>query len=1039
MPAVWAFLVDSVPFTKATRDGETSLGGSESACLGLARALKRRGHEVHVFATKLAPDAAGPDAAGVVWHPLDAFNSMNQFIDWDVVVGLRMFSFFADTMHARLKLLWNQDLLMPGVGPQVMSLAWNLDRSVYVSEYHRQQWEDQLPELASIGWATKNGFDPQYVPANAVKDPQRIIHISRPERGLAPLLAMWPALRARVPDATLQICRYASMYDGEGSNVRAICESFDEQIQRVNAEVGGITYLGSLNKPQLYQAIAESAVMWYPGIAGFAETSCIAAVESQACGTPFVGSLKGALAETARPSFEAGLLLAGDAERDRAYQAASIDAVVTLLNGCATKAFAYRKLQQAGRAHVQDYTYDAIAAEWEQQVEAWFRERYEANKLRVMQQLLHEDDHTAAMVVAHDIAGDPKSEREISDRIARLRLEGKTNTADGTEAALLAELGRPEIVEAAKAFAFCERVIQGKEQTADDYAAHAIQDPLAEVECSGRIQTIARMFEGRARVLDIACGNGAGAIAIALANPEIRVVGIDYAAPNIDHARAAAEKAGVADRCTFIAAPVWDFDTDGPSEQGAALIAAQAAGPVPFDGLFVGEFVEHIADCTRLVDWLETFLAEGAFCVYTCPVGPFGELVPRGMPIQRGHVHCFKSDDVAAVWGKKREFGADFFGLGQTPRLAPLGHWLIHYRTAPNTPAGERNYEARVVRTRPLAKLSIGMIARDAENDLARCLTSVWNIADEIVIGDTGSTDTTKAIAAAFGARVIDLDPLPQQPDGFAGARNAVLDACTGDWFLWIDADEQLIDPHLIPRYLQSSVYHGFVLHQHHLMLDAPASFDIPVRLFRRSKPIRFYGCIHEQPQMGDCNTDILPTLELFDARIAHVGYLTEGVRREKMLQRNLPLLRLDQERFPERELGKVLVLRDYVNLSDYDCEAHGGRMTTKAQRGYAQAIRLFLAHFDDPAHRFHGLARPWYQIALQRLGMGFEVEIALAGRAGGLEQRRAKPERIWVRDADEFERYVTWKTKDAAGKMRDVPVKTDPFVLPAVPVAVSA
>jgi hypothetical protein len=33
----------------------------------------------------------------------------------------------------------------------------------------------------------------------------------------------------------------------------------------------------------------------------------------------------------------------------------------------------------------------------------------------------------------------------------------------------------------------------------------------------------------------------------------------------------------------------------------------------------------------------------------------------------------------------------------------------------------------------------------------------------------------------------------------------------------------------------------------------------------------------------------------------------------------------------------------------------------------------------------------------------------------------------------------VTWKTKDAAGKMRDVPVKTDPFVLPAVPVAVSA
>ena len=51
-----AFLVDSVPFTKAVRDGLTSLGGSESACLGLARALQARGHDVHIYATKL--DAA---------------------------------------------------------------------------------------------------------------------------------------------------------------------------------------------------------------------------------------------------------------------------------------------------------------------------------------------------------------------------------------------------------------------------------------------------------------------------------------------------------------------------------------------------------------------------------------------------------------------------------------------------------------------------------------------------------------------------------------------------------------------------------------------------------------------------------------------------------------------------------------------------------------------------------------------------------------------------------------------------------------------
>jgi hypothetical protein len=222
------------------------------------------------------------------------------------------------------------------------------------------------------------------------------------------------------------------------------------------------------------------------------------------------------------------------------------------------------------------------------------------------------------------------------------------------------------------------------------------------------------------------------------------------------------------------------------------------------------------------------------------------------------------------------------------------------------------------------------------------------------------------------------------------------------------------------------------VIHQHHLQLDAPSHYDIPVRLFRKIPSIKFYGCVHEQPQMNDCNTDILPTLEVFDVKIAHLGYLTAEIRLDKMVNRNLPLLHRDAEVFADRLLGKVLVLRDYVNLAEADCEQHGG-MTPKAQRGYAQALRLFVTYFDAPGHKFHALARPFYETALRRLGHGFEVELALAGRAGGLENRRAKPERIWVRDADEFQRYVTFKTTDAAAKMRDVPIKTDPFVVPSL------
>jgi glycosyltransferase involved in cell wall biosynthesis/SAM-dependent methyltransferase len=1020
MKLQWAFLVDSVPFTKAVRDGLTSLGGSESACLGLARALAGRGHEVHIFATRLAEDARGTDAWGVKWHAAEDLPAMNQFVEFDVVVALRMYAWFGAGLKARFRILWNQDLLVPGAGAAVMSVAWALDKVAYVSEYHRRQWEDLQPELQPLGWVTKNGFDPAHVPADATKDPNRIIYITRPERGIAPLLKLWPLLKQRVPEATLHICRYASMYDGEGSNVRAMCLSYDEQVQAVNAEVGGITYLGELNKAQLYKAIAESAVMWYPGVADFAETNCIAATEAQANGTPFVGSLRGALAETAKPSFDAGLLFPGDALRDDLYAQQSVEAVVRLLEGCRRQSFEYRRLQLAGRKHVEGCTYGAIAAEWEAQVEAWFRERYEGNKLAVLRQLLLEDDHVAAKVVASEIV-DPV----IRDNVWVFPPSGSPEWKLGVRPAYA--------VEAFEAGQLCDRVIAGKEQGPEDYAAHAIQDPLAELEHSGRFHAVFPKFDGCRRVLDAACGNGAFAIGLALTYPDIRVVGIDYAQANIEHARAAAEKVGVADRVTFLSGVVYDFDRQAVCDLWNILppeVDETAATDDRFDGLFVGEFVEHVADCSALVDDLEAYLAVGARVVYTCPSGPFAELLSRSTPRQRGHVHNFRQDDVKAVWGHKLQAGADFFAIGVTPRGNPIGHWIIHYRTAPNRPAGERDLVGRAIRTRPLGRLTVGLITRDEENDLTRCLDAIWPIADEIVIGDTGSTDDTKAIAAKFGARILDLPRIGDVAEGFAGARNAVLDAASGEWFAWVDADEKLVDGHLLRKYLDGAVYNGFILHQHHLQLDAASGqYDIPIRVFRRSAPIRFYGCVHEQPQMGDCNGEILPALEVFDVKLAHTGYLTESVRRDKMLNRNLPLLRRDQQVFPERELGKVLVLRDCVNLADYEAEAHQA-ITAKARKGYAQAVSLFLEYFDDPSHRYHGIARPWYEMALKRLGVGYEIELALAGREGGLDRSRAKPERLWVRDAGEFERLLTHRVRDAAKKMTAVPFKTDPFEL---------
>lgn len=1005
-----AFCVDSVPFGIGEISGEKSLGGSESACLGTARALKARGHDVHVFATKLADDCQGVDAWGVTWHHVKDLQRISNIFEWDVFCSLRMPMVFTYGVRARLRLLWNQDLMnAEPFKNQVMSTAWAVDKYVYVSQFHQHQWADWIPEIAPYSYVTKNGYDPSLLPAESTKNPNRVIHISRPERGLKPLLQMWPKVREANPWASLQICRYSSMYDASGWG--EVCKQYDREVEALNKAVGGIDYLGELGKAALYQAISDAAVMWYPGVPGFAETSCLASIEAQACGTPFVGSYKGALPE----SVPYGILVKGDAYTPE-YQAESVQAVVDLLKQANAPSFNYRRFVKAGKDHVEGYTFAVIAAEWEQWLEETFRARYEKNRVGVMRQLMHFDDHVAAKVVATEI---------VDEHMREDRWETRPPADHSVPGVRL-----PEAREAWEAKKFCDRVIEGKEQTSEQYAGHAYET-LEELRhpAHSRLKLVAAAFDGCANVLDVACGNGAFALAIAEAEPGIHITAIDYAAENIRRATDAAKELGLSDRVTFICAPVWDFDTNSFSSWWQTFADEQGRA---FDGLWVGEFVEHVADCTALIDGLEAVLQPSAKVLYTCPSGPMTEYQGRQLPIHRGHVHHFAFDDLIAVWGPKK---GSTFDLMMWPNPTPAGNlcgnWVIAYLSS-DAKAGQRNLAHRTRTTRPRPTLSVGIIARNAEHDILKCIDSVWAVADEIIVGDTGCGDTTRQIVDGIPkVRVIDVTPVQDHPDGFAGARNEVLAAATGEWFFWIDTDEVLAGASGLGKYLDASVYRGFAIYQNHLQLDAPMHHDSPVRLFKREPAIQFYGCVHEQPQRGDCNGDIVPALQLNDVQLAHTGYLVEGVRRQKMTDRNLPLLIRDQQRFPDRKLGKVLVLRDLVNLADYAAEEAGYRYPPVAVDYLKRAIAMFEQVLADPSNRYHAVARPYYERALTNLGLGIEVEMSLACKPGGLEGQRAKTRRVWVRQPDDLKRLMDFQVNDIVEKLKPGPLRVEPLEQP--------
>ena len=84
--------------------------------------------------------------------------------------------------------------------------------------------------------------------------------------------------------------------------------------------------------------------------------------------------------------------------------------------------------------------------------------------------------------------------------------------------------------------------------------------------------------------------------------------------------------------------------------------------------------------------------------------------------------------------------------------------------------------------------ISLCMIVKNEERVLARCLDSVADLVDEIIIVDTGSTDATKEIAARYTEQIYDF----VWQDDFAAARNFSFSKASMDYIYAPDADEVL-------------------------------------------------------------------------------------------------------------------------------------------------------------------------------------------------------------------------------------------------------
>jgi len=147
---------------------------------------------------------------------------------------------------------------------------------------------------------------------------------------------------------------------------------------------------------------------------------------------------------------------------------------------------------------------------------------------------------------------------------------------------------------------------------------------------------------------------------------------------------------------------------------------------------------------------------------------------------------------------------------------------------------------------RSLDALSLCMIVKNEECNLPRCLDSVRDLAGELIVVDTGSTDRTPSIAASYGAKVVPFDLTIVD---FAAARNRSIALARGRWILVLDADEALdrASAPIIERLTTLDENAGYFLERRNYSPDSPGpTTDYVVRLFPNRPNHRYRGRVHE-------------------------------------------------------------------------------------------------------------------------------------------------------------------------------------------------
>lgn len=952
---------------------ERSLGGSESAAYYQARELAKLGHRVHLFTGcqhMMESDKVRYVPVGNVTqeHPLgDQFDHYAQHTPIDVLIIQRHPLAFHKQYNSRINIWQLHDLALHRTAGTVQHMTHNITAVTVVSEWHKEQVCKVYGLNPERVFVIRNGVDPALYEGDAedikyikLKDDRKLsdlirkdgfnmLYQSRPERGLEHLVRPGGIMdRLRDTTAHLLICGYDNTVD----KMRA----YYEQLGRWASALPNVTYLGALTKPQLATLQKNCDLLCYP--TEFEEVSCITAMEAMHAGLPMLTSDCAALKETCEGAgVELIKLKDGHADEDAFYNSIEYRAAnkVNSEDAYGQEADDFHGLMRPGwlfhagkqREAAKRNTWAKVGESLELLIKTLASEHLTvANQLR--ESIEHSDIDAADLLLSQCEKGDAIVEA------ARFEIDTNFDFRKSHD----------------------KLVAHYKSHQTDYYnqGSHVGEDVTQTMRYQGTLQVVGSALSRepgkRYRVLDYGCAHGSFLAPFAKMFPHCEFVGMDISPLALKSAQEWIDRDNLTNASVI----------QGDHESFADPAFRERLGK--FDVVFAGEVLEHVPNDTELLNDLAMLLPDGGTLCITTPSGRWewsGVGHNLSFYSSREHIHHYNRTEIAEICQAHKGVNILYAPAGPECAGGALGWWVWGIDIDKDAKFVPKTVKPRI----PRQTLSACLIVKDGETTIKKCIESFIRVADEIVIAiDPKTTDRTREILDQIKAEwpikpIKVIDGLSALEAGFDEARNLTVKEACGDWIMWCDADEEVKNPWNLWRYLRPSLINGVGFPQVHYSTepDKVLTVDYPCRLFRNNGVNKFYGVVHEHPETV-LGTGVTFSTLRGDVKFLHNGYVDEAVRRERF-RRNLPLLARDREKYPNRNLGRFLQLRDIAQGIHFELEQTHGHILHDHPARARQGIELWREILEKDPTKMIIDALQYYSMCVQVLQGGFNSKVS--------------------------------------------------------------